>query len=196
MDYTSFRHFGVGSTSNARRSDSIHYLTSPRVKCTWMQGTMPPCHDDVIKWKYFPRYWPLVWGIHRSPLNSPHKGQWRGALTLSLIRAWVNDGMNNREAGDLRHHRAHYDVIVMCSDKTVPVWLRFVVVWQSLFYPFPLGLFHFLWGQSNKSLSFREAILTKMGRCFTRITNALCHHNKASQNKTGCIILKCPNVVW
>ena len=30
-------------------------------------------HDDVIKWKYFPRYWPFVWGIHRSPVNSPHK---------------------------------------------------------------------------------------------------------------------------
>ena len=39
-------------------------------------------HNDVIKWKYFPRYWPFVRGIHRSPVNSPHKGQWRGALIL------------------------------------------------------------------------------------------------------------------
>ena len=37
-------------------------------------------HDDVIKWKHFPRYWPFVRGIHRSPVNSPHKDQWRGAL--------------------------------------------------------------------------------------------------------------------
>ena len=37
-------------------------------------------HDDVIKWKHFPRYWPFVRGIHRSPVNSHHKGQWRGAL--------------------------------------------------------------------------------------------------------------------
>ena len=22
-------------------------------------------HDDVIKWKHFPRYWPFVWGIQR-----------------------------------------------------------------------------------------------------------------------------------
>ena len=42
-------------------------------------------HDDVIKWKHFPRNWPFMWGIHRSPVNSPHKGQWRGALMLSLI---------------------------------------------------------------------------------------------------------------
>ena len=32
-------------------------------------------HDDVIKWKHFPRSWPFVRGIHRSPVNSPHKGQ-------------------------------------------------------------------------------------------------------------------------
>ena len=44
-------------------------------------------HDDVIKWKHFPRYWPFVRGIHRSPVNSPHKSQWRGALMFSLICA-------------------------------------------------------------------------------------------------------------
>ena len=37
-------------------------------------------HDDVIKSKRFPRYWPFVRGIHRSPVNSPHKGQWHRAL--------------------------------------------------------------------------------------------------------------------
>ena len=70
-------------------------------------------HDDVIKWKHFPRYWPFVRGIHRSPVNSPHKGQWRGTLMFSLICVWINGWVNNRETGDLRRHRAHYDVIVM-----------------------------------------------------------------------------------
>ena len=46
-------------------------------------------HDDVIKWKYFSRYWPFVRGIHRWPVNSPHKGQWRGALMLSLVCACI-----------------------------------------------------------------------------------------------------------
>ena len=32
-------------------------------------------HDDVIKWKHFPRYWPSVRGIQRSQVKSPHKGQ-------------------------------------------------------------------------------------------------------------------------
>ena len=44
-------------------------------------------HDDVMKWKHFPRNWPFVRGIHRSTVNSPHKGQWRGALMFSLIGA-------------------------------------------------------------------------------------------------------------
>ena len=42
-------------------------------------------HDDGMKWKHFPRYWPFVRGSHRSPVNSPQKGQWRGALVFSLI---------------------------------------------------------------------------------------------------------------
>ena len=46
-----------------------------------------------------------------SPVNSPHKGQWRRALMFSLT--WINGWVNNRETGDLRRHRAHYDVIVM-----------------------------------------------------------------------------------
>ena len=70
-------------------------------------------HDDVIKWKHFRRYWPFVRGIYRSPVNSPHKGQWRRVLMFPLIFDWINSWVNNREAGDLRRHRTHYDVIVM-----------------------------------------------------------------------------------
>ena len=76
-------------------------------------------HDDVIKWKHFPRYWPFVRGIHRSTVNSPHKGQWRGALMFSLICVWINGWVNSREAGDLRRYRAHYDVTVMCVGSSV-----------------------------------------------------------------------------
>ena len=74
-------------------------------------------HDDVLKRKRFPRYWPFVMWMHRSPVDSPHKGQWRGALMFSLIYTWINAWVNNREAGDLRyrHHRTHYDITVMKS---------------------------------------------------------------------------------
>ena len=94
------------------------------INCVWH-------HDNVIQWKHFPRYWPFVQGIHRSPVNSPHKGQWRGALMFSLICVWIN----NREAGDLRCYRAHYDVIVMMSggsgwDEPCHYWFSICTLWQ------------------------------------------------------------------
>ena len=70
-------------------------------------------YDDVITWKHFPRYWPFVCGNHQPPVNSPHKVQWRGALMFSLIFAWMNGWVNNRDASDSRRNRAHYDVTVM-----------------------------------------------------------------------------------
>ena len=44
-------------------------------------------YDDVIKWKHFQHYWPFVRGLLRSPMDSPHKGQWRGASVFSFICA-------------------------------------------------------------------------------------------------------------
>ena len=88
----------------------------PYITCALSKKATFWCgHNDVIKWKHFPRYWPFVWGIHRWPVNSPHKGQWRRALMFSLICAWINGWVNNREAGDLRRNRAHYDVILITS---------------------------------------------------------------------------------
>ena len=65
-----------------------------------------PCgnfHDDVIKWKHFPRYWSFVRGIHRWLVNSPLKGQSSGALMFFF----------DLHTGHLRRHRAHYGVTVM-----------------------------------------------------------------------------------
>ena len=94
--------------------------------------------DDVIKWKHFPHYWPFVYGIHRSPVNSPHKGQWRGALMYSLICARINGWVNNREAIDLRRHRAHYDAIVMYVIKQKkPIYI--FGLWTRLR---PIGNYH------------------------------------------------------
>ena len=70
-------------------------------------------HNDVIKRKQFPRYWPFERGFHRWPVNSPYNGQWHGALVFSLICAWINGWVNTHDAGNLRRHRAHYNVTVM-----------------------------------------------------------------------------------
>ena len=103
-------------SNNGPVSELARDMTLKSVACYF-----PDSHYDVIKWKYFPRYWPFVRRIHRSPVNSPHKGQWRGALMISLICNQINGWVNNGEAGDLRRHCAHYDVIVMS-----PLW-QFVV---------------------------------------------------------------------
>ena len=79
------------------------YWFGARPLCTWWR------HQKET----FSALLAICAGIHRSPVNSPHKGQWRGALMFSLICVWINDWVNNREAGDLRRYRAHYDVIVM-----------------------------------------------------------------------------------
>ena len=63
----------------------------------------------------FPRYWPFVRGIHRWPMNSPHKGEWGVALSFLIICAWIYGWVNNHEAGDLRRYRTYYDVIVMMT---------------------------------------------------------------------------------
>ena len=67
-------------------------------------------------------HWPFVRGIHQSTMNPPHKGQWRGALMFSLICAWTNGWVNNRDAGDLRRHSAHYDATVMSRMLSITVY--------------------------------------------------------------------------
>ena len=97
-------------------------------------------HDDVIKWKHFPRYWPFVRGIHRSPVNFPHKGQWRGVLMFPLICTRINGRVNNGEAGDLRRHRVHYDIIIYLLFIPRPISLP--DIWRDylirLFYDTPI----------------------------------------------------------
>ena len=68
---------------------------------------------------------------HRSPVNSPHKGQRSRALMVSLICAQINSWVNNRGAGDLRRHRAHYDAIVMIQE---PHWAQLLKFWIYFVY--------------------------------------------------------------
>ena len=70
-------------------------------------------HDDVIKWKQISCHLSFVRGIPRSPVNSPHKDQWRGDLMFTFICARTNGWVNNLDAGDLGHHGAHYDISVI-----------------------------------------------------------------------------------
>ena len=103
------------------RSGMSHYIHGYVYELVWggnqtwilciLCATIP--HDDAIKWKHFPRYWHFVKEIHRIPVDSHHKGQWRRALMFSLIGSWTNGWVNNRDAADFRRHSAHYVVTVM-----------------------------------------------------------------------------------
>ena len=73
---------------NAVRSHAISQLVSKGWnRCSNFSNRSE--HDDVINWKHFPSYWLFVGGIHRPPVNSPHKGQWRVALMYSLTCTWI-----------------------------------------------------------------------------------------------------------
>ena len=78
-------------------------------------------HDDVIKWKHFPYYWPFVRGIHWSPVDFPFKGM------FSLICTWTNDWANNWHIGNLRCHSTRYDITVM-------MWVLIHILWINWAY--------------------------------------------------------------
>ena len=86
-----------------------HTIKLPKQEDNWHTTSMRSwwCHQMET-------FSPLlaIW----SPVNSPHKGQWRGALMFSFICVWINGWVNNREAGDLRRYHSHYDIIVMWKD--------------------------------------------------------------------------------
>ena len=64
--------------------------------------------DDVIKCKHFSHNWPFVRGIHWSLVNSPPPTKASDAELWCFL--WTNGWANHGDAGDLRCHRAHYDV--------------------------------------------------------------------------------------
>ena len=87
-------------------------MNRPRGSTRHTQGRI--YHDDVIKWKHFPRYWPFVRGIHRS-FTGP---RWIPRTKTSDAEFWCFLWFNNGYAGDLRRNLADYDVIVMWYSRT------------------------------------------------------------------------------
>ena len=94
-------------------------------------------HDDVIKWTHFPRYWSFVRGIHQSPVNSPHKGQWRGALMFYLNKRLSKQSwgwwLETPSHPLWRHCNAVIMSIHMDGNLHTPDWLPFqqmALVWE------------------------------------------------------------------
>ena len=103
-------------------SSITRYILASEI-CTWLWYTLFCCSYVTSTWRHqmeiFPHYWPFVKGIHRSPVDSSNKGQWRGALMFSLMCTSTNGWANCRDTGNLRRHGAHCDVTVIISG---PMW--------------------------------------------------------------------------
>ena len=84
-----------------------------RLKAIWILFNFSPWWRHQME--TFSAILAICVGSSPVPVNSPHKGQWRGALMFSLICVWINEWINNRKAGDLRRHRGHYDVTAMLN---------------------------------------------------------------------------------
>ena len=106
----------------------------------------------------------LMSGIHWSSVDSPHNGQWRGTLKLSLICAWINGWANNWYIGDLKRHSAHYDVIV-----------AIYILWLSLNWGYHLPCIHQPTFSSWSTTKSRRSILDYVVSAINYIhgTNAL-----------------------
>ena len=103
-----------------------------------------PLYSALNVWTHFSPWWrhqiemeafsALLALCRRSPVNSPHKGQWHGAVIFSLICAWRNGLVNNQDAGDLIHH---YVVTVMHTAEGTP--------WPKLNNKFVCLLYYCYW---------------------------------------------------
>ena len=96
------RAFRMNCFHNETQPGRFHFLICVKQYDTW--------------WRHqrFPRYWSFVRGIHRGDRWIPRTKASDAELWCFLWSApWMNGWVNNREAGDLRHHRAHYDVTIM-----------------------------------------------------------------------------------
>ena len=118
-----------------------------------------------------------LYGEFTGPLsvNSPHKGQWRRALMFPLICVWINDWVNNREAGVLRRYLDHYDVSVMGEIDTVLLMddLIWGYIWQEI------RVSWFLHAISN-SVAVSEIIVSIFHTCFYKfvlqVFKLYCNH--------------------
>ena len=132
-------------------------------------------------------------GIHRSPVNFPHKGQWRGALMFSLICARINGWVNNREAGDLRRHCSHYKVNVMAILHTlgwVPAgrhWPAYVIMMVAdIMAPSVATILTLQW---LKDIIIPMHYITRNTYCVTVMKQAMPERVGKVDNHSVCLLL-------
>ena len=122
-------------------------------------------HDDVIKWKHFPCYWPFVRWIHRSLVNSLHKGQWRRHVMLTTW-AKENNGQQN-QAHILLKRNVHADIHTG--------YHQFGQVWSAIFRERPsCTLYNWNICLMAKRYAYFYNLMTSSNGIIVRVTGPLC----------------------
>ena len=111
-------------------SDSSNYLNRCRLVVNWTlrnklwnRNTTKLVHDDVIKWKHFPRGWPFVRGIHPTMLTCC------GLLTpydeIHVDQHWLSNGDGVLPDDTKRLHKStHKKCFVVPQSHTPPKMLE------------------------------------------------------------------------
>ena len=82
--------------------DTVMFIYDVNRRVTFTSSYYHSLHDDVIKWKRFPRDWWI-------PPQRPVMRSFDVFLDLRLEKGWAN----NRDTGDLKRHWAYDDVTIM-----------------------------------------------------------------------------------
>ena len=144
-------------------------------------------HDDVIKWKQFPRYWSFVRGIHRSPVKFPAQRPVTRSFDVFFDRRPKYGWVNNREVGDLRRHRAHCDVSVVtfCESALNLLHGGLSTCLPSVRYYFPLAVQKLIkndtWVVVNNDVFGHKSFANDFQRWCTQERILLANHPKSDQ---------------
>ena len=98
-------------TSKWRLQADIKYPIEASYCCTSETSRLLNCrysHDDIIKCTHLPRQWPFVRGIHRSPVDSPHKGHVTGTFDVPFLLIRTDGWTNTRLTGNSRRHDSQF----------------------------------------------------------------------------------------
>ena len=125
-----------GGTPSERATHGVPFVSILEKCCRYIKcSNVCLLHYQLITWwrNQIEIFSMLL--AHRSPVNSPHKGQWRRALVFSLICAWTNGWANNGDASNLRRHCAPYDVHVMIGRLQAIYSSQICVVPDNIIFP-------------------------------------------------------------
>ena len=121
--YMSNIHNGLSYVTNTSVMDMMQVDWTNLSEPT--EGWFHTCECKLPWWHYQMETFSMLLAFcaGKSPVNSLLKCQWQGALMFSMICTWTNSWTNNRDAGDLRCHCAHYDIVMhRCSYRCSATW--------------------------------------------------------------------------